>query len=232
MKVAICEDILAEAENLKTRIEELMPNFCLQDRIVIFLSGEKLLASDTYYDLLFIDCKLPDMTGIELAKKIREKNMSSAIIFVTSYMEFAAEGYTVNALRYLMKPVSDEKLREALSVYNKHIQNDQTIELTGMHVPMFVKTSEIMYIESLGRSTLVRLGNRSVNSTKSLEVFMNEIHNDSFFRTSRQFIVNMKYITRKEKDHLVMDNGELVIVSRRRLSDFNNRYMRYLKYTD
>ena len=74
MKVAICEDILAEAENLKTRIEELVPN-CLQDRIDIFLSGEKLLAADTYYDLLFIDCRLPDMTGIELAKKIRKKKI-------------------------------------------------------------------------------------------------------------------------------------------------------------
>lgn len=232
MKIAICEDMLPEALSLQKKITEFLPAGCIADTIDIFSSGEELLSSDIYYDLLFIDCRLTDMSGIELAGRIRENNTTSVIIFVTSFLEYAADGYSVDALRYLLKPVDNNKLAEALLAFEKHSNREKTVEVTDTRTPIYAKPSEIMYIESLGRYSLIRLKDQSVNSAKSLDVFEKELQSDMMFRTSRQFIVNMKYIGRKEKDFLVMDNGEIVMISRRRLSEFNERYAYFLKNTD
>lgn len=230
MKVAICEDIMEEASLLKSKIENYMPKSCFLTGIDLYATGTELLDAKTYYDLIFIDCRLPDMTGIELAQKLRERNNCSSIIFVTAFIEYATDGYKVNALRYLIKPVENDKLAEALVAYENHTKDDCTIELTGQHVPFFAKSSEIMYIESLGKRTVVRLKDQSVESAISLDTFLKDIQSSSFFRTSRQFIVNMKYISRKEKERLIMDNGEVVTVSRRKLAEFNKQYLNYLKF--
>lgn len=230
MYIAICEDNLSEAAALKTKIENYMPNSILITRIDIFECAEKLLASDEVYDLVVLDCKLPDIDGVEAARLYREKNRFAAIIFVTAYIEYAAGGYEVDALRYLLKPISNDKLSEALVAFESSIRSDCTVEVRGLHEPFFVKSSEIMYIEAVGRKTVVRLVGTSVESHKSLAVFEQEIRSDAFFKTRRQFIVNMKYIRRKDGNELYMENGEKVIISRRTLANFNRAYINYLKF--
>ncbi len=230
MKIAICEDNLIEAQQLAVQIENYMPKSIIISCIDIFESASQLLEDKTVYDLVFFDCKLPDSDGVEAARKYRSKNRFAAIIFVTAYIEYAAGGYEVDALRYLLKPISSEKLVEALIAFENGLRTDCTVEIKGSHEPLFVKSSEIMYIEAVGRKTIVRLEGGSVESHKTLSVFEREIRSDAFFRTRRQFIVNMKYIRRKDGSELYMENGEKVVISRRSVSDFNKQYANYLKF--
>ncbi len=230
MNIAICEDNLSEANALSVKVENYMPKSILITAIDIYENAESLLQSDELYDLVIFDCKLPDMDGVEAARLYREKNRFAVIIFVTAYIEYAAGGYEVDALRYLLKPVSNEKLSEALVAFESSLRGDCTVEIRGLHEPFFVKSSEIMYIEALGRRTVVRLEGMSVESHKSLSVFEQEIRSDAFFKTRRQFIVNMKYIRRKDGNELYMENGEKVIISRRTLASFNKAYANYLKF--
>ncbi len=230
MNIAICEDNISEANVLKVKIENYMPKSILITKIDIFECAEDLLGSDELYDLVVFDCKLPDMDGVEAARLYREKNRFATIIFVTAYIEYAAGGYEVDALRYLLKPISNEKLSEALVAFECSLRSDCTVEIRGMHAPFFVKASEIMYIEAVGRRTVVRLEGTAVESHKSLSVFEHEIRSDAFFKTRRQFIVNMKYIRRKDGNELYMENGEKVIISRRTLANFNKVYANYLKF--
>lgn len=230
MNIAICEDNISEATVLKIKIENYMPKSILITKIDVFESGGELLDSDEMYDLVIFDCKLPDMDGVEAARLYREKNRFAIIIFVTAYIEYAAGGYEVNALRYLLKPISNEKLSEALVAVESELRNDCTVEIRGLQEPFFVKSSEIIYIEAVGRRTVVRLEGTSVESHKSLSVFEQEIRSDAFYKTRRQFIVNMKYVRRKDGNELYMKNGEKVIISRRTLANFNKVYANYLKF--
>ena len=81
-----------------------------------FADGRKLIErfEKAPYEVVFLDIEMPEMDGITLAKKLREMDGNVYLVFLTGHVEYAVEGYEVNALRYLTKPVKEEKLKEVL----------------------------------------------------------------------------------------------------------------------
>ena len=230
MTIAIIEDNEAEANSLKEQVMRVSDDLFSALSIELYTSAAQFLEAERYYDLLLIDCLLPDISGIDLAKKIRQTNQTSAFIFTTAYIEYAAEGYETNAIRYLLKPISDEKLKEALFHFEKSAEPEQMIELTGtLRYASYVKKTSILYVEYVGRKVIVRMKEDSVESNKPMKTFENELGVDYFFRTSQCFLVNFKYITEKKDNLLIMQNGEHVIISRRKLMPFNQAYIQFLK---
>lgn len=230
MNIAICEDNEKEAVQLKLMLENYMPHSLLISDIDIYSNATSFLESEKIYDLVVFDCKLPDIDGVEAAKIFRKKNSVAAIIFITAFLEYATGGYEVDALRFLLKPVNPKKLAEALVALENKFKNECMLEITGQHEPYYAKSTDIMYIEVVERRTIVRFEDFSVESHKSLATFEQEIRSDAFFKTRRQFIVNMKFIQRKNGNEIYMQNGEKVIISRRRLANFNEKYANFLKF--
>lgn len=230
MHIAVIEDNAAEAVALKEQVLRIAEDAFTVSAIDLYTSAAQFLNAERYYDLLLIDCLLPDISGVELAKTIRQTNQTTAFIFTTAYMEYAAEGYEADALRYLLKPISDEKLREALISAAKSAEPEQMIELTGtLRYASYVKKTSILYVEYVGRKVIVRMKEDSVESNKPMKTFENELGVDYFFRTSQRFLVNFKYITEKKDNLLIMQNGEHVVISRRKLMPFNQAYIQFLK---
>ena len=117
-KIAICDD---EREQL-TKLEALVTNWASKMgcgySIRSFTSAEEFLfeyEEDKAYDILLLDVEMNNISGIELAKRIRKDDNRAEIIFITSHFEFVGEGYEVDALHYLIKPVACEKLCQVLS---------------------------------------------------------------------------------------------------------------------
>lgn len=230
MRIAIIEDNSAEAASLEEKTIALLSDRAIAFDIDVFPSRKAILKKKAFYDLYLIDCLLPDGSGVELAKTIRASNDDAAFIFTTAYLEYAAEGYETDALRYLLKPVDVEKLREALDRFLQRRGADPTIELTGTsRFADFVPASKILYIENMDRRVLVRLMDRSVETQKYMRDFEKELPDDIFFRTSRSFLVNLRQISEKQANTLIMRNGERVTISKRKLPLFNRAYVQFLK---
>ncbi len=116
-RAAICDDIPADITYLDTMLKKWADDTGTAIQIESFLSAEAFLfqyEDNKSYDILFLDIEMGKMSGMELAKKIRQKNRAVQIIFITGYMEYIAEGYDVEALHYLLKPVTEIKLRDVL----------------------------------------------------------------------------------------------------------------------
>lgn len=230
MRIAIVEDNAAEANLLKKKTQRLLPEGFGAVQIDIYLSAQQYMCSEQYYDLMLIDCLLPDLSGVELAKTIRKTNSTTAFIFTTAYMDYAAEGYETDALRYLLKPVEDNKLQEALDCYTRSISAPSVIELTGTtRRACYVQKKEIMYVEYVNRKIVVRLTNSSVESHRTMKEFERILGSEFFFRTSQRFLVNFIHIIEKNDKILVMENGERVMISGRKLMAFNQAYIQFLK---
>ena len=230
MQLAIIEDNNAEAVTLKEKTLQLIPESFGITSVDIYSTANQFLNAGRYYDLMLIDCLLPDMSGVELAKIIRQTNQTTAFIFTTAYMEYAAEGYETDAMRYLLKPISDEKLREALQFFAKTVEPDPVIELTGsVRHATYAKKMDVLYVEYVGRKIIVRLNGNSVESHKTMKQFEKELGPEFFFRTSQRFLVNFKHIVGKNNDVLIMKNGERVTISGRKLIPFNQAYIQFLK---
>jgi len=118
-RIAICDDERAEAERLGSVVSDWSRAAGIDCAIDTFSGAEALLSAREdrgEYDILLLDVEMRGMDGIALARRLRADGCRAEIIFVTSHFELAGEGYDVDALHYLIKPVDNEKLAEVLKV--------------------------------------------------------------------------------------------------------------------
>lgn len=232
MRIAICEDDIYTVDKLKESVSRFMGDKEISCTVDTFMTAEEFFKSTEDYDLMLLDYSLPDGTGMDIAKKIRLTNKRTTIIFITAYSEYVFESFEVDTFRYLLKPIDDEKLHKVLSSFIDNFEQYSRIEVPLTNGVTFVSLPEIMYIESSGRYTTVRLNSTSYLSTKALSAFQAEINSFRFFRTHRTFLVNMKYIAEIDGHIITLTNGEKIEISRRNLATFNKCYMNFLKYSD
>ena len=231
MRIAICEDESVFAQQLASMVESQMALFGVPVKTDIFLSAKDLLDASVNYELLFLDCKLDTDSGIDVARKLRERGSQTTIVFVTAYEDYVYEGYEVNAYRYLLKPIDVAVLRKTLSDYVSHFEREKFLDFVSGKRLVRLKLNEIMYIESSEKQSIVRHVDGSYETSVPISELQARIGSYAFFRTHRRFIVNMKYIMEVDKNIIRLTNDEKIEISRRNLSAFNKCYMNYLKYS-
>ena len=232
MKIAVCEDEKNIAEKLAEYINGFMKSTYFEVSIDVFLTGKDFLKSSEYYDLLFLDCELPDINGLTLAKELRERDIETEIIFVTAYDAYVYDSFEVRPFRYLLKPIDENTISKVLASFISACEKERCISIPTSRKNSVVNLNDIVYIESDGKYSIVRLvNNDSYKSIKSISDFNTEIETgcQSFFRTHRRYLVNMKYISEIHGNIIIFANGERAEISRRNVFDFNKRYINYLK---
>ena len=115
-EIAICDDEEKQRTYMKSLVERWLHQTFHHAQIREYASSEQFLfeQADARTQILFLDIEMEKMDGIALAREIRKHNRQMQIIFVTGYMEYIQEGYDVEALHYLLKPVSQEKTDSVL----------------------------------------------------------------------------------------------------------------------
>jgi DNA-binding LytR/AlgR family response regulator len=185
-------------------------------------------------DLMFVDINMPDLSGMEL---IRSLNVKPEVIFTTAYSEYAIEGYKVDALDYLLKPIG---YGDFLKAANKAKTYFETIEKANSksggddNECLFVKSEykivrinldDIKYIESMREYVRIHTINSkpvmSLMSMKSLEV---KLPSDRFMRVHRSFIVNLKQITTIERSRIIFDHDVYIPVS----EQYKDKFQEYI----
>ena len=124
MKIAICDDEPLFIQQLQQMIQQLYP---LPELMIdTFTAGEQLLdkiiRSQSAYQLILLDIEMDGDNGLHIARRLQQMHYEAPVVFITSHQEFALEGYEVNALRFLTKPVSPQKLLEALQTASRTLQ--------------------------------------------------------------------------------------------------------------
>lgn len=115
LKIALCDDSPADRDYLLGLLTKYMDRHHHVAKIDLFTSGEELLATDiSSYDLVVLDIFMDELNGVQVAEQLVAKNAGVQIIFCSTSNAYAAESYDVSALRYLIKPVPEEKMFRTL----------------------------------------------------------------------------------------------------------------------
>jgi DNA-binding LytR/AlgR family response regulator len=158
------------------------------------ISGSEFLRSNPA-DLLFLDINMPDITGLDLARSLQDKPM---IIFTTAHRKFAVEGFELEAIDYLLKPISFERFSKAITKateYNSYRKRAKTEEARNLFVyseyrMIKIDLREIEYIESLEDYIKIHLVNaRPVMTLMTLKGILEKLPPDKFKRIHRSYIV-------------------------------------------
>jgi len=232
LTVAICEDNDEQCADLRRLLDQWSQNKPFALIIDEYISAESFLFAypEKNCDLLILDIEMGEINGMELAKKLREKSDTLPILFVTGYSEYMNEGYEVEALHYLLKPVNKEKLFAVLDRYVKSRRIEKEIVLKSEDGALRVSAESIAYCEAMGKKTTVFLTDKTVFQCDiGISNIKNEL-SEEFIFTHRSYIVNLRYVKSIRKTDLTLDTGTVIPVSRRLYKDINEKFIKY--YTE
>ena len=228
-RIAICDDEQNQIEYITSIVASWSAHEGHGCEIRTFASAEAFLfeyEDDKAYDILLLDVEMKNMNGIELAKRIRKDNNRAEIIFITSHFEFVGEGYEVDALHYLIKPISVEKLTQVLTKAAEKLSVEPpsvVISCEGETVKLY--ESDILYVESFLHYIVIHTKDNEYKIKENISVFENKV-SDVFYRIHRSYLVSLKYITRISRTSVNIGNTELPL-SRGKYDNINRAFIEH-----
>lgn len=228
-KIAICDDEQDQIEYISSVVSAWgKQNSCACD-INIFNSAEAFLfeyEDNKTYDILLLDVEMKSITGIELAKRIRKDNNRSEIIFITSHFEFVGEGYEVDALHYLIKPIDENKLIQVLNKAADKLSLEPpfvVISCEGETIKLY--ESDILYVEAFLHYIVIHAKDKEYRIKERISAFEEKLSGD-FYRIHRSYVVSLKHITRISRTSVNIGKSELPL-SRGKYDDVNRAFIEH-----
>ena len=205
MRIAICDDEVSMVQILEEKIKKLLPDAVIEK----YLSGEKLIASGSKPDVLFLDIQMPGMDGMETAKMLRQDNEDMILIFVTAAEEYVFQAFDVGAFHYLVKPFSNEKFKEVVTkaVHNikksSRLEKDEKyimVQTAGSHIKIFLR--DIVYAEVYNRKVIIHTRSTDIEYYGKLQE-LSDMAGTDFFRTHRAYLVHFKYVEKYDATNAI-----------------------------
>ncbi|MBD5507709.1 MAG: response regulator transcription factor [Lachnospiraceae bacterium] len=243
--ITICDDDKTLQEFLQQKIRKFCANKNTSCRIICCDSGEELLNLPAP-DILFLDIQMSGKNGMETARELRRRHEDTILIFVTAMSEYVYEAFDVDALHYLIKPFSDEKLQEVLEKAlrqlqslseikegqrksEKPLENQENSKILlvkrgGLSTKVFL--SDIIYAEVFNRKVMLHTINGEIEYYGKLTDLSEQAGVD-FYRTHRAYLVNLKYVEKYNATTVWLEQGT-ALLSKKQFSGFVQQYMQYI----
>mgnify|MGYP001073386574 FL=1 len=227
-RVAICDDDKNQLNSLQSVIEKWGRISGSSCEVSVFPSAEAFLFAyeeDKHWDILLLDVEMEGMSGMGLARRVRQDNLRAEIIFVTSHFEFVSEGYEVDALHYLTKPVPEDKLMEVLDKAGERLAAEppsQVITCEGETVKLYER--DILYVESFRHYISIHTKDREYKIKENISAFEERLRG-GFFRIHRSYLVNLKYVIRIGRTAVTVEGGEELPLARGRYDQVNRAFI-------
>lgn len=220
LQVAICDDEKSHREEIR---ELVLRGLFAQDEVAFdfYESGVQLVEAIKHQkfqsELLFLDIRMPEKDGLEVATYIREKELDVDIFFVTVSAEHVFDGYTYNAFSYLLKPVDARRMEEELGRYMaKKYAGSNCLHVTMNNRPERILLDQVYYFEGDGRKIRVCQKGEEQSFYARMGDLEETLREQNFVRCHQSYLVNGKYIARLAGSQLYIE-GETLPVSRKYL---------------
>lgn len=230
INVALVEDDLQYQEELIGFLQRFEQENQEKFRIATFSDGREITAHySADYDLILMDIEMQEMDGMTAAEKIREQDREVVIIFITNMPQYVMKGYTVDALDYVLKPLTyfafSQRISRALNRMTHRMRKYISIPIRSGVVKLDI--SQITYVEIMNHSLVYHTVKERYECKGSLTDAAARLEPEHFFRVSNCYLVNLEYVDSVQGSDVTV-NGEVLAVSRSRkkqLLDALNDYL-------
>lgn len=222
LHIAIIEDNTTDAKKL----QELLLTFSTRNGETLEIDSfpDAIGFLERYrsiYDITFMDIELPYMDGITAAHKLRELDQHVILFFVTNMAQYAINGYEVDALDYILKPLHygafEAKMRKAIALCRSR---DNSVTVSRQDGLFRLRMREVLYIEVRGHRLQYHTENGVLESGGSLTETEEQLGKHGFLRCHKSLLVNQRHIAGVLRDTLRLTNGEELPISRLRKKEF------------
>lgn len=228
MRIAICDDEKKFTDDFKRITDKLYKSL---DMIVdTYSEGAELLRSfkNRAYDLVFLDIEMPGMDGITLAEKLREISEEVSIVFLTGHIEYAIQGYEVNALRYLTKPADENKVKDVIDRVMKKTEGEKLLWIKTDEGEMKVRLSDVIFLEAQNQNVLINTAENSYSVRGNMSDYEERLSSEGFFRIHRSYLVPLAKIERISGKEVIMEDGTALPISRSKVNSLKDMLFSYV----
>ncbi len=236
IRVAIVDDLREDAAALEQYLYQFGGENGQAYLVTRYASGSEFLQDrSAAYDLVILDIDMPGLNGMETARQLRSQGDDVVLMFVTNMAQYALEGYEVEAVDYVLKPVSYQdftlKLRKAQRYISQNRDTQIALHTTNGIVPLMV--SQVVYVESTLHYLIYHTTTGDHRVRGSMSDAEAALPHGQFARCNTSFLVNLKHVKAVERDEaLVGPDGHRLKISRGRRGAFLDHLGRYLGGVD
>lgn len=229
IKIAIVEDEHAYAMQLQEYLHTYEKENGEVFEISLFSDGDEIVHKyKPIYDIILMDIEMKFMDGMSAAEEIRKVDTEVVIIFITNMPQYAIRGYAVEALDYVLKPISyfafSQRLNRAIGRIKKRISKTISINIKGGTVRLDV--ANITYVESQGHTLIFHTTGAEYEASGTMKELEKDLESFNFYRANKGYLINLAHVD-GIKDACAVVRGEALLISRSRKKDFMEMLTRY-----
>ena len=231
MKVAIIEDNQEALDYYLEYINRYQKEEKVKIELFTYENGADLLKDyNKDFHVIFLDIGLPIMNGLEVANKIREVDESVLIVFVTNLPQYAIEGYKVNALDFLLKPVtySDFQIEMKKIERNLKLKKKNYLVLNLKGIVHKIPFLSIIYVEIIHHDIVIHTDSNDYKFRGSLKSIEENLDQQLFSRCNNCYLVNLNYVESIDKNMVILTNNKELLISRNRRKPFLDDFTVFL----
>lgn len=229
-KFLIIEDDAAAAKQLRDYVERYLDAHNLEAHIEWLENAFEFVDMKKTYDLIFMDIDLPGIDGMEAARQLRESNSETLLVFVTDLAKYAVKGYEVDALDFVVKPITHQEVsmrmdRVMRTLAARPATNIRVLTRTGMSV---FPVRSLIYVEIRGHDLTFHLSDGAdIRTRGTIKSFCEEYSLPQLIRISSGIVVNADNVRRINGQSVIMCNGDDLQMSRPKRKAALESFARY-----
>ena len=230
IRIAVVEDDAGYAHQLTEYLHRYEKEQGQAVEIISFSDGDELVEGyKPRFDIILMDVEMPFLDGMTAAKLIRQSDPEVVIIFITNMAQYAIQGYAVDALDYVLKPISyfafSQRLDRAIGRMRKRKTHYFTIPAKGGAQKLDI--SRLYYVESQGHSLLFHTAAGVICSSGTMQDMEEKLSSFHFFRGNKGYLINLEHVDRVSEGYAVV-HGERLMLSRSRKNAFLEALTNYV----
>ena len=230
LRVGIAEDNPRDMERLVTYLKRYGDEKEIQIEVAKYTTGNQFLENYSFcYDVIFLDIMMPEMNGMKVAERIREKDEEVLLIFITNMAKYAINGYQVQALDYVLKPIKYEAFALKMDKVKRLAEKkkDQTITIKSGSDTNRLVLSHIQYVEVVKHTLIFHTEDGEFATRGVLKDVEAMLEENGFYKCNKCYLVNLRHV-RSIKDGMVLVGSDLLQISRARKKAFTEAVAGYI----
>ncbi|MBQ9459390.1 MAG: response regulator transcription factor [Oscillospiraceae bacterium] len=212
----VCDDLPEERSSLLQMLRVYESCHDVELALETAASGTELLSMwrPGRWSIIFLDVYMPEMDGIEAARRLRAVDGDCALVLATTSQDHGIAAYELHALDYLTKPFSQQDVDNAMDWFLKQrTKQGLELDIRTQDGERTIRADEIRYIESRGHRCVIHIAAEDVSVRGSIDELSADISDAGFFRCHQSFLINFAHVSQVEKRAFLTDGGERIPIS-------------------